>query len=255
MCDIKQNLEAPPKKNSSATIYVWESGYTSLGHVSIKLNGEEKGDPGTYFSIWPKSTPAGGLTSVWPLKGTLARTLDADCWQEAVRPSQEFSNLLEEEEIFPAQPDKVVVIEGLDMQKMKDELTRVEKGLETGEIRYQLLPGVKFADFFNKFRSGSHNSEVYNCVTLTGHFINVGGQKNFITSPWTTPYKFANNLLQFKQNHSSKPEGVPNPMVAGSSFSFFNRHNDKSSFLIRKVGEVDLGYVQRMDAMVGGIFG
>ena len=157
----KQNENAPvpaqlekPMEDNKVTIYVWSTGFNTLGHVSMKLNGVGEGDPGYYLSIWPKSTAAGGFTSVLPLKATFSRALEKDCMQEAIRPPEDFCNLMEPVEILPVQPDKVFVVDGLDTSKIREELTRIEKGLETGETRYQLLlPKIGVANLLRSYRS------------------------------------------------------------------------------------------------------
>ncbi|CAM2878914.1 Uncharacterised protein [Legionella steigerwaltii] len=179
-------------EDDTAIIYVWSSGFNSLGHVSIKFKDD-------YGSIWPKSTPAGGLTSIWPLKATLATKLEDDCMQEAIRPKEEFANLMEPVEILPVKPDKVFVVRGLDTQKMRNELTRIKEGFDTGEVCYQLLPGVKTSGFLHSILSGNpKNTEVYNCVTLTGHLLAAGG-KSLINDPWATPSNFAEKLDNLDQ--------------------------------------------------------
>jgi hypothetical protein len=184
-----------PNEDDSVTVYVWSSGLNSLGHVSMKFSD----DPRHYWSIWPKSTPAGGLTSILPLKATLAPKLEDDCMQEAIRPREDFANLMEPVEILPQQPDKVFVVHGLNKQKMKNEFTRIHQGLDTGEVSYQLLPGIKVANFVSRVLSKKPKDEVYNCVTLTGHLLKVGGKENLKCNPWETPSNFADQLSSLDQ--------------------------------------------------------
>ncbi|HHT0591814.1 TPA: hypothetical protein ACTXXA_000768 [Legionella anisa] len=257
MFTVKQQEKAPVpvepemtnEDDDSVTIYIWSSGFNSIGHVALQLDGKKekykRDDPGNYFSIWPQSTPAGGLTSIWPLKGTLARSLEDDCRQEAIRPKEDFSNLMEPAEILPVEPDKVFVVQGLDKKKMRDEFERIEQGLNTGEVRYQLLPGVKAMSFFNNLMSTNPNKiEVYNCVTLTEHLLEVGGAENLTKSPWTTPSKFATQLecqprvkqreyssfeSNSEENQVDKSGGVkhsPSPTVSPSHGRFSNWFSD-----------------------------
>ncbi|KTD70058.1 hypothetical protein Lste_0662 [Legionella steelei] len=184
-----------PTEDSTVTIYSWSTGLNSLGHVAMKFDDE----PGNYWSIWPKATPAGGLTSIWPLKATLATKLEDDCMQEAIRPPADFANLMEPAEILPLQPDKVFVVHGLDKQKMKDEFARIKAGFDTGEVCYQLLPGVTASGFIHSVLFGNpKNTEVYNCVTLTGHLLKAGG-KSLTNDPWATPSNFAEQLSTLDQ--------------------------------------------------------
>ncbi|HAT8179212.1 TPA: hypothetical protein JA361_06995 [Legionella pneumophila] len=178
-------------EDDSVTVYVWSSGLNSLGHVSIKFSD----DPSHYWSIWPKSTPAGGLTSILPLKAALAPKLEDDCMQEAIRPKEDFTNLMQPDEILPQQPDKVFVVHGLDKQKMKKEFTRIEQGIDSGEVSYQLLPAVRLVNFVSRLFSTQPKDEVYNCVTLTGHLLKVGGKDNLNCNPWQTPSNFADQLI------------------------------------------------------------
>ncbi|WP_367607651.1 hypothetical protein [Legionella sp. W05-934-2] len=184
-------LEVSQIDDDSATVYVWSGGLNGLGHVSIQLNNGSD----NYLSIWPKSTPAGGFTSVVPLQATFAKKLDDDCRQEAIRPFSDFSNLLEPDKIVPEQPDKVFVVHGLDKKKMEDELDRIEKEVEEGNLRYQLLPGVKLPSFIYPYITGKTQSvEVHNCVTLTEHLLVTGGKTDLAKNPWATPSQFAANL-------------------------------------------------------------
>ncbi|WP_392537969.1 hypothetical protein [Legionella sp. 227] len=195
MLSKKESVSIEPVllEDDSVTIYVWSSGFNSLGHVSMKFSDDQ------YWSIWPKSTPAGGLTSIWPLTATLATKLADDCMQEAVRPKEDFANLMQPVEILPLEPDKVFVVHGLDKQKMKNEFTRIKEGLDTGEVCYQLLPGVKASDFIHRLLSRNpKNAEVYNCVTLTGHLLEAGG-KSLTNDPWATPSNFAEQLGNLEQ--------------------------------------------------------
>ncbi|MCW8472137.1 hypothetical protein OQJ19_16005 [Fluoribacter gormanii] len=217
MLSKKENVSIEPIQleesvdNDSVTIFVWSTGFNSLGHVSMKFSD----NPGHYSSIWPKSTPAGGLTSIWPLKATLASKLEDDCLQEAIRPKEDFANLLEPFEILPLQPDKVFVVHGLDKQKMLNEFTRIKEGFDTGEVCYQLLPGIKASDYIHRIllRNPKH-TEVYNCVTLTGHLLEAGGI--YLTNdPWATPSNFAEQLDNLDQVTSLKPAAVDtkNPSI------------------------------------------
>ncbi|PWY56533.1 hypothetical protein DGG96_02015 [Legionella qingyii] len=193
-----------PQEDDSVTIFVWSTGLNSLGHVSMKFSD----NPGHYLSIWPKSTPAGGLTSIWPLKATSATKLEDDCLQEAIRPTEDFANLMEPFEIVPLQPDKVFVVHGLDKQKMINEFTRIKNGFDTGEVCYQLLPGVKASDFIHRILLGNpKHTEVYNCVTLTGHLLEAGG-KSLINDPWATPSNFAEQLDNLDQVTSLNPAAI-----------------------------------------------
>jgi hypothetical protein len=187
-----------PTGDDEAQVFVWSSGLNTLGHVSLQLDNKKpkykKNDPGNYLSIWPKSTPAGGLTSVWPLQATLARTLEDDCIQEAPRPREDFANLMYPVEIDPAPPDRVFNVKNLDKEKIKNELNRLEEGIENGKVRYQLIPGLNVAGFFNRLiQKNLDKPEVYNCVTLTQHLLEAGGMK-MPEGLWTTPSKFADNL-------------------------------------------------------------
>lgn len=179
------------KEDESLVVYVWST-RLGLGHVSIQLDGKTPkympNDLGDYLSIWPSSTAAGGLTAVWPLRATSARSVEDDCNQEAIRPPADFSDLLEPIKNVPVQPDQIFAIRGLDREKIKEEFERIKKGLELGEVRYQLLPGVKLANYFTSPR------EVYNCVTLTERLLEIGGAENLTQSPWTTPSQFATQL-------------------------------------------------------------
>ncbi|KTD78821.1 hypothetical protein [Legionella waltersii] len=194
-----------PNTDDSVTVYVWSSGLNSLGHVSMKFSD----DPRHYWSIWPKSTPAGGLTSIFPLQATLAPKLEDDCMQEAIRPREDFANLMQPVEIIPQQPDKVFVVRGLDKEKMINEFNRIAQGLETGDVSYQLLPGVKLVNTFTRIMPMQPKEEVYNCVTLTGHLLKVGGKSNLNCNPWETPSNFADQLGHLDQTklQSTSPAG------------------------------------------------
>lgn len=221
-----------PKEENQVTVYVWSSGLNSLGHVSLQLDGEtfkyKADDRGDYLSIWPSSTPAGGLSSIWPLKGTSSRGLEDDCKQEAIRSPEDFSNLMEPAEILPVPPDQVFVVQGIDKIKIKEEFDRIKKGLETGDVRYQLLPDVKVANlFFNP-------KEIYNCVTLTEHLLKVGGVENLTQIPWKTPSRFAAQLREQPQvaeicystpEHNENDTPVAKPVVEYCSASI----SDESS--------------------------
>ena len=183
-------------KDDTVTVYVWSSGFNSLGHVAMKFSD----DPGDYLSIWPKSTPAGGFTSIWPLKAALARKLEDDCIREAVRPKEDFADLVRPPEILPVQPDRVFVVHGIDKSKMRAEFARIENGCDTGEVSYQLLPRVKMASYLNIFLSKHPKSkEVYNCVTLTEHLLEVGGKEILPKNLWSTPSNFADRLSKLEQ--------------------------------------------------------
>ncbi|KTC82623.1 hypothetical protein [Legionella cherrii] len=204
------SIEPVPFEDDSVTIYVWSSGFNSLGHVAMKFSDDQ------YWSIWPKSTPAGGLTSIWPLRATLATKLADDCMQEAIRPREDFANLMQPDEILPLEPDKVFVVHGVDKQKMINEFTRIKEGLDTGEVCYQLLPGVKASGFVHRLLSGTpKNTEVYNCVTLTGHLLEVGG-KSFANDPWATPSNFAEQLGNLEQVKLITPPATDTEMPSSS---------------------------------------
>lgn len=187
------------KDDTKAQVFIWSGSLSSPGHVALQLDTKNtkdtKNDPSNYVSIWPKSTPAGGLTSIFPLKAALCRKLETDCSLEGSRTKTEFDDLLDPIESNPVPPDKQFQIEGLDKKKIKNELKRLERGIEQGEVRYQLLPGVNIPRFFNKLLPTPRTEpEIYNCVTFTQHLLQVGGIDKLPKSNWTTPAKFGENL-------------------------------------------------------------
>jgi len=197
-------------ENSEVKVFIWPGGFfNGIGHVGLQIDGENPkynaSDAGEYASIWPKSTAAGGLTAIIPLKPALCKNLGDDSLQEARRPPQDFSDLMEPIKPIPIEP-KVITINNLDKEKMKDELHRIEKGIENGAVSYQLLPGVKTSDSLNKLSNfwsekQTQKQEVYNCVTLTQHLLKEGGM-NVQESPWTTPSKLGHILtIQSKSNN------------------------------------------------------
>ncbi|TAL59501.1 MAG: hypothetical protein EPN84_11060 [Legionella sp.] len=264
-------------EGNKVTVYVWKTNLISLGHVSVKIHGVD-GKPDTYTSIWPKLTPAGGPTAIVPLIATTATKLEQDCMQEAVRPTTDSSDLNEALiELEPKEPDLVFELDGLDTQKMEAELTQIKKELETGETRYQLLPGVPTTQLANLVLSvGSITpmgvKRVYNCVSLTQHLLTVGGMKNMVHL-WETPSKFATHLMENSQTTSQnlssveiektkKPDtkneenwpqfdtdSLSRATECGSSF-FNKMSNESRSFTQQRSDESQASYVGRMDALV-----
>lgn len=207
---FSQNEMAAEKevKDDKVQVFVWSGGLGSLGHVAVQLDGEKPkrnlSDRGKYLSIWPKNTPAGGLTSIFPLTAALCPNLAHDCVQEAAKPSDEFEDLMHptESESKTVEPDKVYTFSHLDKEKIKQEVQRLESGIADGSVRYQLLPGVKLGGFFQNFLSRNQRKpEVYNCVTLTDHLLKVGGMHTLPeSSAWVKPSKYADILS--KQLHT-----------------------------------------------------
>ena len=181
-------------KPGEVQVFVWKTNFGGLGHVSLRFSG------GRYWSLWPKLTAAGGLTAILPLQAVLAHKLEEDFNQEARRPPEDFSNLMSPIEIIPFEPDLVFKFK-VDEQKIEQvekELARLTKGINEGNVRYQLLPGLNTARFYDAFfNSGrSQSKEIYNCVTLSQHLLTIGGIEGVEISPWMTPSKFADQLQQ-----------------------------------------------------------
>lgn len=179
-----------------ARVHVWSGGvFNGLGHVAISfLGNKENTNEVDYWSIWPKSTPAGGLTSIIPLEATRSPKLESDCLQEARRPPSDFADLMEPINPVPIPPDREFVIR-LDEKKVRDELARLDLGIKEGAVSYQLLPGVNTHPFLQWLAPRKYN-ETYNCVTLTQHLLKKGGVEGVQVNNWMTPSKFADHLQE-----------------------------------------------------------
>ncbi|STY29687.1 Uncharacterised protein [Legionella wadsworthii] len=190
-----------PSKNEpeicEARVHVWSGGFfNGLGHVAISFQSNEKNPnaPVDYWSIWPKSIPAGGLTSIFPLDAIRSPQLENDYYQEARRPPADFADLMEPIEFVPIPPDREFVIQ-LDEKKIREELTRLDLGIKEGTVAYQLIPAVKTGPFLQWLMPKKYN-ETYNCVTLTQHLLKKGGIEGIQVNSWMTPSKFADNLQE-----------------------------------------------------------
>lgn len=188
--------EKTPCRCDGAMVFVWSGGLGGLGHVSLELSDTDASDqPSSYSSIWPKYTPAGGPTSIFPLRAAFSDSMKTDTLQEAARPKEDFADLMSPVEIKPVPPDKILCVKDLDKTKIKREFARIKSGIENEEIRYQLLPGVNTSAFFNALHPRKPIREVYNCVTLTRHLLEKGGMHTLPDASWTTPSKFGDFLV------------------------------------------------------------
>jgi len=200
-------------------VYVWNLTANKVGHTAIQVGGTgpkcEESDGGEYISIHPNLIPAIGPTIVLPLPAALSNTLEEDMALEgaaAVKQDQSIDGiagipgeLLGQDTPNSLSPDHVIKVPGLNTQAMRAHIKEVRAGIETGQTAYQLLPKINALKFFrempyylnydpvdikdvpNPGKSNKNSPKVYNCATLVGQLLEVGGMPAM--EPSMLPYK------------------------------------------------------------------
>jgi len=223
--------EKSEKQNGQAKVYIWSGGSTKgIGHVAIEVLKNQSNNSTTqnskYLSIWP-TFPAIGPTSIIPLKAALANNLSQDIEMESTFASRtpgdpgdlclsvSDSKADSSNKILP---DKVFIVNNLNVKKINDEIERLKAGVDTGAVCYQLFPNVNTLGFLHnltnrlihdvdqdflttniKPNDSSKFPEVYNCTTMVQKILKSGGMKNLPESSVWKPSSLA-DILKTQQN-------------------------------------------------------
>ncbi len=211
---ISEEKKINHSTNQNGFLYIWTRKPGSVGHVAIQLGGDapkrSEQQSGIYRSIWPKF-PAVGLTTIMPLKAALATNLEHDEQNEAkgmTSPPSPINIMFDVDPVYSKEnelvkPDYTYEIKNLNEQKMYSELEKLDRGIEKGEIRYQLFPNfnpLKYLHFKQVLRhfTKTHDtdskediiktSDRYDCATFAHQILTAGGAS--LGKPTWSPTKF-----------------------------------------------------------------
>ncbi|MDX1838651.1 hypothetical protein DIZ81_12430 [Legionella taurinensis] len=216
--------QPPSKKQQNSYVYIWLKTLNGPGHAAIQIGGSEPklnaGDEGDYGSIHPQNLPSMGPLAVLPLKADMAESLTQDMLLEASADQKMVTNDMDtppfftQEERMPKQPDLTFEIDHLDTNAMHQRLQQLKADIAEGRMRYQLLPRVDVARFFQdtphfiaydpidihlqmvkQRQLPAPPSKVTNCSTLVADVLNAGGASIQTNKPWgITPDSLADAL-------------------------------------------------------------
>lgn len=233
-----KNPTNPNKKNDPVWVYFWSTTSRGVGHASFQLGGDNpkftSDQPGKYHGILPLNMAVYGPLMIAPLKATLSNTVTSDAILEAPRDNtfdQETPNfaLGYSADNAESMPDRVYKFSNLNTDIIKAEMEQIEKKVEEGHVRYQLLPHITlFTGMMNALNSVSSRTidtlsadpfaelptphvtdylkklprerySVFNCTRLTRHYLEKGGVQlppiSRIKWPWgITPTGLANQI-------------------------------------------------------------
>ena len=165
-------------------------------------------------------------TVVLPLPAALSRTLDEDKRIEANYHKPQLPDGNEPPAPFGViktadalDPDKMFHLKHLNTQAMSSEIGTIVSKVDSGELAYQLFPKVNAVRFFKEIpryitynpvdiettaqkheqRNTSAEPNVFNCATLVGHLLKIGGMSiKESNTPWgLSPSELSAQLKRF----------------------------------------------------------